>query len=142
MNRSRMFVLALVAFTVALGVTFFTYRVLRDRLQPTDDMSQIVVVSQSVPLGSRLTEADLRMAPWPRAVPLEGSFRKISDVVDRGVVVPMIANEAVLDSKLAPTAVDAGLTAAIPEGKRAVGVKVNNVISIAGFVLPSNHVNV
>lgn len=142
MNRSRMFILAVVAFTVALGVTFFTYRVLRDRLQPPEDMSQIVVVSQTVSLGSRLTEADLRMAPWPRAVPLEGSFKKISDVVGRGVVVPMIANEAVLDSKLAPTNVGAGLTAAIPEGMRAVGVKVNDVIGVAGFVIPGSRVDV
>src|SRR5215468_2435693 len=142
MNRSRMFVLAVIAFTVALGVTFFTYRVLRDRLQPPDDMSQIVVVAQSVSLGSRLTEADLRMAPWPRAVPLQSSFRKISDVVGRGVVTPMIANEPVLDSKLAPTGSGAGLTAAIPEGMRAVGVKVNDVIGVAGFVLPGSRVDV
>src|SRR5215469_1000008 len=142
MNRTRMFILAVVAFTVALGVTFFTYRVLRDRLQPPDDMSQIVVVSQSVSLGSRLTEADLRMAPWPRAVPLQGSFRKISDVVGRGVVTPMIANEPVLDSKLAPTGSGAGLTAAIPEGMRAVGVKVNDVIGVAGFVVPGSRVDV
>jgi pilus assembly protein CpaB len=137
-----MFILAVVAFTVALGVTFFTYRALRDRLQPPDDMSQIVVVAQSVSLGSRLTEADLRMAPWPRAVPLQGSFRKISDVVGRGVVTPMIANEPVLDSKLAPTGSGAGLTAAIPEGMRAVGVKVNDVIGVAGFVVPGSRVDV
>jgi pilus assembly protein CpaB len=142
MNRSRMFILAAVAFVVALGVTFFTYHALRDRLQPANDMSQIVVAAQSVSLGSRLTEADLRMAPWPRAVPLEGSFQKISDVVGRGVVVSMIPNEAVLDSKLAPKGSGAGLTAAIPDGMRAVSVKVNDVIGVAGFVLPGTRVDV
>src|SRR5215471_4059012 len=142
MNRSRMFILATIAFVVALGVTFFTYRALRDRLQPPEDMSQIVVAAQSVSLGARLTEADLRMAPWPRAVPLEGSFKKFSDVVGRGVVTPMIANEPVLDSKLAPTGSGAGLTAAIPEGMRAVGVKVNDVIGVAGFVVPGSRVDV
>src|SRR5215831_7070660 len=142
MNRSRMFILAAVAFVVALGVTFFTYRALRDRLQPPDDMSQIVVAAQSVSLGSRLTEADLRLAPWPRAVPLEGSFRNISDVVGRGVVISMIPNEPVLDSKLAAKGSGAGLTAAIPEGMRAVSVKVNDVIGVAGFVLPGTRVDV
>src|SRR5262249_48274536 len=139
---SRMFILATVAFVVALGVTFFTYRALRDRLQPPDDMSQIVVAAQSVPLGSRLTQADLRMAPWPRAVPLVGSFQKISDVVGRGVVMQMIPNEPVLDSKLAATGSGAGLTAAIPEGMRAVGVKVNDVIGVSGFVVPGSRVDV
>ena len=82
MNRTRMFVLAAVAFIVAIGVTFFTYQTLRNRLEPPDDMTEIVVASQTVVVGARLTETDLRMAPWPRAVPLEGSFQKISDVVN------------------------------------------------------------
>jgi pilus assembly protein CpaB len=142
MNRSRMFVLATVALVMAIGVTFVTYRALRNRLQPPEDMSQIVVAAQGVALGSRLTEADLRLAPWPRAIPLSGSFQKISEVVGRGVVVPMIPNEPVLDSKLAAVGSGAGLTAAIPEGMRAVGVKVNDVIGVAGFVLPGSRVDV
>src|SRR5262249_48966051 len=136
MNRSRMFILATVAFVMAIGVTFVTYRALRDRLQPPEDMTQIVVAAQNVALGSRLAEADLRLAPWPRAVPLAGSFQKISDVVGRGVVIPMIPNEPVLDSKLAGVGSGAGLTAAIPEGMRAVGVKVNDVIGVAGVAAP------
>ena len=142
MNRSRMFVLAAFAFVVAIGVTIFAYRALRDRLQPPDDMTQIVVAAQGLSLGARLTEADLRMAPWPRAVPLQGSFQKVSDVVGRGVVVSMIPNEPVLDSKLAATGGGAGLNAVIPEGMRAVGIKVNDVIGVAGFVLPGSRVDV
>jgi pilus assembly protein CpaB len=142
MNRSRMFILASVAFVVAIGVTIFAYRALRDRLQPPDDMTEIVVAAQSVNLGARLTEADLRIAPWPRAVPLQGSFQKVADVVGRGVVVPMIPNEPILDSKLAAVGSGAGLTAVIPDGMRAVGIKVNDVIGVAGFVLPGSRVDV
>jgi pilus assembly protein CpaB len=142
MNRSRMLVLGALAFVVAIVVTVFTYRALRDRLQPPDDMVQIVVASDNVALGARLVEADLRLAPWPRAVALQGSFQKVSDVVGRGVVVPMIPNEPVLDSKLAPTGGGAGLMAAIPNGMRAVGVKVNDVIGVAGFVVPGSRVDV
>jgi pilus assembly protein CpaB len=54
----------------------------------------------------------------------------------------MTTNEPVLDSKLAPAGVNAGLSAAIPEGMRAVGVKVNDVIGVAGFVLPGSRVDV
>ena len=142
MNRSRMFILAVVAFIVAIGVTLATYRALRDRLQPTDDMTQIVVAAQGISLGARITEADLRMAPWPRAVPLQGSFQKISDVAGRGAIVSMIPNEPLLDSKLAPVGSAGGVTAAIPDGMRAVGVKVNDVIGVAGFVLPGSRVDV
>jgi pilus assembly protein CpaB len=142
MNRSRMLTLAVIAFTVAVGVTLVIYRALRDRLQPNGDMTEIVVAAQTVPLGSRLTEADLRLAPWPRAIPIQGSFQKLSDVVGRGVIVPMISNEPILDSKLAATGGGAGLPAAIPDGMRAVGVKVNDVIGVAGFVAPGSRVDV
>jgi pilus assembly protein CpaB len=142
MNRSRMFVLAGVAFALAVGVTLVTYRALRDRLQPPDDMTEIVVAAQGISLGSRLTEADLRMASWPRAVPLQGSFKTISEVVGRGAVVSMTPNEPILESKLAAAGAGAGLTAAIPDGMRAVGVKVNDVIGVAGFVVPGSRVDV
>src|SRR5262245_52109805 len=142
MNRSRMLVLGTLAFVVAIVVTVFTYRALRDRLQPPEDMIQIVVASDNVALGSRLVEADLRLAPWPRAVALQGSFQKISDVIGRGVGVPLIPNERVLDSTLSPTGGAAGLMAAIPDGMRAVGVKVNDVIGVAGFVVPGSRVDV
>jgi pilus assembly protein CpaB len=142
MNRSRMFTLAAVALMVALSVTLLTYRILRNRLDPPNDMTEIVVAAQNVSLGARLTEADLRIAPWPRAVPLKGSFKNPADVVGRGVIVSMIPNEPILDSKLAPEGSGAGLTAAIPDGMRAVGVKVNDVIGVAGFVVPGSRVDV
>ena len=142
MNRSRMLILAGFAFVVAVIVTGFTYKALRDRLQPPDDMTSIVVAADDVALGTRLTEADLRISPWPRAVPLQGSFQTIAEVVGRGVIISMTPNEPILESKLAGVGSGAGLTAAIPEGMRAVGVKVNDVIGVAGFVVPGSRVDV
>src|SRR5215510_11560762 len=101
MNRSRMFVMAAVAFLVAIGVTAVTYQALSTRLKPADDTVQIVVAALPVSVGARLTEADVRMAPWPKAVPIEGSFKQASDVVGRGVLVSMVPNEPVLTTKLA-----------------------------------------
>jgi len=143
MNRSRMLILAAAAFVVAVAVTAFTYKALRDRLQPSvDDSTQIVVAAQGASVGALLQEADLRLAPWPRAVPLQGSFQRISDVVGRGVVTPMVLNEPILESKLAATGAGGGLTATIPDGMRAVGVKVNDVIGVAGFVVPGSRVDI
>ena len=142
MNRSRMFLLAAVAFLVAVGVTAFTYQALKQRLQPSEDSAQIVVAALPVNIGAKLTEADLRIATWPKAVPIQGSFQKVADVVGRGVLVPMVPNEPVLDSKLAGSGEGAGLTATIPDGMRAVSVKVNDVIGVAGFVLPGSRVDI
>ena len=143
MNRSRMLILAAAAFAIAVAVTVFTYRALRDRLQPSiDDTTQIVVAAQAVSIGARLQAADLRLAPWPRAVPLEGSFRRMSDAVGRGVVMPMVLNEPILESKLAASGAGGGLMAAIPDGMRAVSVKVNDDIGVAGFAVPGSRVDV
>jgi pilus assembly protein CpaB len=142
MNRLRMFVLAAVAFTLSIVVTVVAYKALRNRMQPPDDMGQIVVAAHELTLGERLTEADLKLSPWPRATPMKGSFLEMGEVLGRGVIVPMIPNEPILDSKLAPAGAGAGLTSAIPDGMRAVGVKVNDVIGVAGFVLPGSRVDV
>src|ERR1044072_6297056 len=142
MKRSRMFILAAVALTLSVVVTGGVYRILKAQLQPPDEMTQIMVASHEVPLGSRLTEGDVRLAPWPKAVPLKGSFTALSEVVGRGVVVPMIPNEPILDWNRAPAGVGYGLPPAIPEGMGAVGVKVNDVIGVAGFVLPGSRVDV
>lgn len=142
MNRSRMFLLAAVAFLVAIGVAAFTYQWLSNRLKPVEDTTQIVVAALPVSLGAKLTEADVRLASWPKASIIDGTFHSISEVVGRGVLVSMIPNEPVLASKLAAEGSGAGLMSTIPDGMRAVGVKVNDVIGVAGFVVPGARVDV
>jgi pilus assembly protein CpaB len=142
MNRSRMFLLAAVAFLVAIGVAAFTYQVLSNRLKPVEDTTQIVVAALPVSLGAKLTEADVRLAPWPKASIIEGSFHSLAEVIGRGVLVGMTAGEPVLGTKLAAEGSGAGLMSTIPEGMRAVGVKVNDVIGVAGFVVPGSRVDV
>jgi pilus assembly protein CpaB len=136
-----MFLLAIVALILAVGVTAVTYQAISRRVQPEDDTTQIVVAALPVSVGAKLTELDLRLAPWPKAVRIEGSFEKISDVVGRGAVVSMVPNEPVLTTKLAASGSGAGLMAAIPDGMRAVSVKVNDVIGVAGFVVPGSRVD-
>jgi pilus assembly protein CpaB len=132
-----------VAFLVALGVSLFTYRELSRRLKPSgEDMMQLVVAALPVQVGAKLTEADLRLTSWSRATPIEGSYQQIADGVGRGVLVPMVPNEPVLASKLAGEGSGAGLTSTIPDGMRAVSIKVNDVIGVAGFVVPGTRVDV
>jgi pilus assembly protein CpaB len=133
-----MFLLAAVAFLVAIGVAAFTYQVLNNRLKPVDDTTQIVVAALPVSLGAKLTDADVRLASWPKGSVPDGSFRNISEVIGRGVLYPIAPNEVILPNKLAQEGSGAGLMSTIPEGFRAVGVKVNDVIGVAGFVIPNS----
>jgi len=137
-----MLVLAGAALALSVVVTFLAYRLLNEKLKPTEETTQVIVVRQKVGLGAKLTQADIRVAPWPKSSALQGTFHDPADVIGRGVIVPMEGNEPVMESKLAPKNAGAGLMAAIPEGMRAVSVKVNDVIGVAGFVVPGAHVDV
>jgi pilus assembly protein CpaB len=142
MNRPRMFLLALMALALSGVVTFMIYRVINERLQPAEETVSVVVVNQKIALGTRLTRAELQTIAWPKAVALPGSFHELDEVLGRGVIVPMEPNEPVLEAKLAPKNAGAGLMTAIPDGMRAVSVKVNDVIGVAGFVVPGSRVDV
>ena len=143
MNRTRMIVFAFFALALSGLVAYYAYRMLSNRLSPpTEETVQIVVATEKLTLGNRLTDAQLRVANWPKANLPDGHFSDPKDIVGRGVIVPMSANEPVLDSKLASKEAGAGLGSAIPEGMRAVAVRVNDVIGVAGFVIPGTHVDI
>jgi pilus assembly protein CpaB len=103
---------------------------------------QVVVSAKALPLGTRLQADDLRLVTWPAAQPVEGMFTRIDDCVNRAVLTSMLENEPMLEGKLAPRQGGAGLSATIPDGMRAVSVSVNDVIGVAGFVVPGTMVDV
>lgn len=143
MNRTRMVVFAFFALALSVLVTYYAYRMLSNRLAPpTDETVQIVVAAEKLTLGNRLTDAQLRVANWPKANLPEGHFSDPKEIVGRGVIVAMSPNEPVLDGKLASKEAGAGLGSTIPEGMRAVAVRVNDIIGVAGFVVPGTHVDV
>jgi pilus assembly protein CpaB len=142
MNRNRILVISAVALLLAVLVTFFVYRTIQTRIQPPEQTVQIVVAAEKLALGNRLTETNVRLAKWPKSIPLDGTFNDIKAVLERGVIIGMSPNEPILDSKLAPKEAGSGLASVIPDGMRAMAVKVNDVIGVAGFVLPGTRVDV
>ena len=143
MNRVRMLIIAFVALALSGVVTFMAYRLLSSRLAPSPAQTTPVVVAvEKIGLGARIGPAQVRTVAWPKALRPEGTFSDPQAVVGRGVIVPLLTNEPVIEEKLAPREAGAGLTSAIPEGMRAVAVKVNDVIGVAGFVLPGTRVDV
>jgi pilus assembly protein CpaB len=137
--------LVLAAFSLLLSgvVNFVAYRMLRNRLvtKPTEEV-QIVVATQKLSLGTRLTTEHLRSVTWPKSATIEGGFSDAKELVGRGVIFPIAPSEPILESKLAPKQGGSGLSTAIPDGMRAVSIRVNEVIGVAGFVLPGTRVDV
>ncbi len=136
-----MFIIAVVALILSGGTAYLAWRVMRTRVKPPEETTKIIVAAKKLDLGARLAPDDLKESNWPAATPLEGSFSDPTKIVGRGVIVSMMPNEPVLDSKLAPVEAGAGLTAVIPDGMRAISIPVNVVIGVSGFVLPGSRVD-
>ncbi len=93
-------------------------------------------------VGTALRPEDLRAIEWPAKSVPEGAFHKPEEIVGRGLIQPVVAFEPILPGKLASAEAGAGLPPVIPEGMRALSVRVNDVIGVAGYVLPGTRVDV
>jgi pilus assembly protein CpaB len=102
----------------------------------------VVVAAGAVPLGTYLTAEHVKTVAWPSGALPEGYFAREEDVIGRGVIVNLASSEPILAAKLAPEGAGGGLPVVIPEGQRAVSVKVDEVVGVAGFVLPGTRVDV
>lgn len=144
MNRNRLLLIGVVALGLAGIVSLLIYRFMRGAISagPATTLTPVVAAASDLAVGARLQETDLRLVKMPDSALPPGVFRATADAVGRGVVVPMTKGELVLASKLASENAGAGLPSLIPSGMRAVSVKVNDVISVAGFVTAGTRVDV
>ena len=106
------------------------------------DADKVVVAAADIPLGSKIVPTMLNTVDWPRGSIPEGAFHDLQQLQDRVVKVGVLRGEAVLEGKLAPVGTKGGLAAVIAPGKRAMTVRVNDVVGVAGFALPGNYVDV
>jgi pilus assembly protein CpaB len=130
------------AFMVALGASLVLYRVLVSQPKTNAGTTvQIALAVRDLELGTVLKEPDIKLTAWAGAVPL-GATARVEDLMGRGVITPIYAKEPIIDSRLAPRGAGGGLAAMIPPGKRAVAIRVNEVVGVAGFVVAGMHVDV
>ena len=102
----------------------------------------IVVASRDMPAGAIVRREDVETVAWPGSALPEGFASQPGEVVGRGLVVEVRENEPLLGWKLADKEAGGGLSITIPEGMRAVSVEVDEVVGVAGFVLPGTRVDV
>ncbi len=145
MARIRIFVILALALTAGGVLAFGTYNYLQSAptvktvAVPT---RTVVVAASDLQLGAELRADVGRAIEGPASSVPEGAFGRTTDLIGRGLIVPVVQNEPILEGKLAPKEAGSGLPPAIPEGLRAVSVRVNEVIGVAGYVLPGTHVDV
>lgn len=145
MPRKRALSVLLVALTVGGIFAAGTYRYVQ-AVPTTSTVSvpttPVVVAAANLDVGTALRTEDVKTVQWPTASLPAGAFSKPADVVGRGLIQPIVEHEPILPGTLASKEAGVGLPPIIPEGMRAVSVRVNDVIGVAGYILPGNHVDV
>jgi pilus assembly protein CpaB len=101
----------------------------------------VAVAAKPLPMGSLLTATDVKLVPWPQSSPVAGAFTSVEEVVNRGLLAAVVENEPLTAAKVAMAEAGAGLAPTIPAGMRAVSVKVDEVVGVAGFAVPGARVD-
>jgi pilus assembly protein CpaB len=140
----RVFMVLVLAVTAGGALAFGTYNYVQQRPAKTVSIPsrQVIVAASDLDIGAELRREDVRIIDWPANAVPASAFSDPKDVIGRGIVLPVIENEPILPMKLASKDAGSGLPPAIPPGLRAVSVRVNEVIGVAGYVLPGTRVDV
>src|SRR5437667_6515162 len=105
-------------------------------------MKDVVVAIEPLPLGLAVKPNHVKTVKIPVEMFAKTAFSKVDDVLDRSVISPIMADEPLLEGRLAPRGSGMGLAPIIPSGMRAMAVRVNEIIGVAGFILPGMRVDV
>ena len=145
MHFDRRFVLVIsMSLGWALLVSFAFYRLAggsggRGRAA---DEKQVVVATRPLGMGSTLDRGSVKLRGMPESLFPSGAFSRVEDVLERPVISAIQADEPVVEARLAVKGSGMGLGPMIPPGMRAISVRVNDVVGVAGFVLPGMRVDV
>ena len=142
--RNRIFAVLAIAVLAGGSLAYGTYNFMQAGPAQAANMptQPVVVAAADLQIGTALKKEDLQIINFPQGAAPEGTFSQADELVGRGLIVPIVKNEPILKAKLASKEAGAGLPPVIPEGMRAVSVRVNEVVGVAGYVLPGNRVDV
>jgi pilus assembly protein CpaB len=139
MRSTRGLFMLLIALIAGGAAVMFASRWMQAQAQGGDE---IAVAAVDIELGGRLSPEMLKMVKWPAGSVPPGAFAQLAVLDGRVAKTSITRGEPVLDAKLAPVGTKGGLSAVVQEGKRAMTVRVNDVVGVAGFALPGNYVDI
>jgi pilus assembly protein CpaB len=137
----------LAALTLALMVsglsTWFVSRRLAAPPAPRKSFDVTYVApSRALQAGEMLSADNTELVAWPGSTPVDGAFSHISDVIGRAILFPLAKNQPILDCDLSAAGAGTGLASKIPDGMRAVALRSDEVVGVAGFLVPGSHLDV
>ncbi|MGT2473889.1 Flp pilus assembly protein CpaB [Paraburkholderia terrae] len=140
MKNARALVMLVVATAAGLAAVVFASRWMVQQSSTTT--TKVVIASADMSLGQRVSPEMLKVSDWPAGSVPTGTFNDVKKLEGRVLKTSLARGEPVLEAKLSPVGTVGGLSAVINEGKRAITVRVNDVIGVAGFALPGNYVDI
>lgn len=140
MKNSRAVMMLVVAMVAGLAAVVFASRWLVQT--STSSVTSVAVATADLNLGEPLGPNQIHMVSWPSGSVPTGAFTDTKELEGRVVRTSLARGEPVIESKLAPVGTKGGLSAVIADGSRAITVRVNDVVGVAGFALPGNYVDV
>ncbi|MCB1916438.1 MAG: Flp pilus assembly protein CpaB [Rhodocyclaceae bacterium] len=140
MRNTRAVTMILVSLLAGVMAIVFAARWLNQ--QSSLATRKVAVAAVDLDLGQQITAEHFRLVDWPSGSVPEGAFSDSEALAERVTRINILRGEPVLEAKLAPEGTRGGLSAVIAEGKRAITVRVNDVVGVAGFALPGNYVDV
>jgi pilus assembly protein CpaB len=142
MDTRRIALALFAAMVIAAVATFFIISRIRAAQAAHPATIKVVAASKPLSAGTPLSAESLVLIDWPANVSVQGSHPKVDEVIGRSLIYPVEKNQPIVDKDLALPGSGIGLTVKIPEGMRAVSVRSNDVVGVAGFMYPGSHVDV
>jgi pilus assembly protein CpaB len=139
MIARRLGIALLLAIFISGGFTFWLSKKFGSHTRPQN--RQYVTTAQNLEAGDIIRPTSFVLMDWPGTTPLEGAFSKPEEVIGRTLLYPLAKGEPVLERQLY-SGVGAGMSIKIPDGMRAISLKSDQVVGVAGFLLPGTHIDV
>jgi pilus assembly protein CpaB len=145
-RRTRPFLMLALALASGGTAAYLAMRYIRQQATPLmaaqPRNATVVVAARSLPVGAVLSEQDLKTMEWVGSALPPGFIGNAQQAVARGLITPVAENEPILDSKLAAQGMGGGLPIIVEPGMRAFSMAVDQIVGVAGWVLPQTRVDV
>jgi pilus assembly protein CpaB len=143
MNRNRLLLIGVLALALGAFVSYAVYSNLKaSTAKDTRPGVDVVVAAEDLQVGTRIADHNMKLVRFPEGTLPPNTIGRMSQIIGRGVILPISKGEFILPNKLAAENAGSGLPSLIPPGMRAVSVRVNEVVSVAGFVVAGTRVDV
>ena len=142
MRNKRFFVVLVGAMIFGVLAAVSVSKYLSSAQAYSKNLSRVAVAKVAIPLGTKIVPEQIMVVQFPKESMPDGSFESPEKLTGRVAIINIAAREPITESKIAPEGTAGGLSAVIPEGYRAMTVKVDDVVGISGFIMPGTLVDV